>query len=153
MWYNSDTLMHTMWCTPCRYTPCTPCTISFWFNEKRFHLLYASDIRQKPLHLWWSATWVLYSLGVLSCFILGYPVQNTLGMQLHFLVVFSIQTRRGRPHWEQTLHHLASPLCPIGKIHPFSKIAVTLEPVMRFWCPSRFRNSWFVSLCKPSCCA
>ena len=23
------------------------------------------------------------------------------------------------------------PLCPIGKIHPFSKVAVTLEPVMR----------------------
>ena len=30
---------------------------------------------------------------------------------------------------------------PIGKIHPFSKIAVTLEPVMQFGCPSRFRIS------------
>ena len=30
---------------------------------------------------------------------------------------------------------------PIGKIHPFSKIAVTSEPVMRFGCPSRFRIS------------
>ena len=28
---------------------------------------------------------------------------------------------------------------PIGKIHPFSKIAVTVEPVMQFGCPSRFR--------------
>ena len=30
---------------------------------------------------------------------------------------------------------------PIGKIDPFSKIAVTLEPVMRFRFPSRFRIS------------
>ena len=29
----------------------------------------------------------------------------------------------------------------IGKIHPFRKIAVTLEPVMRFRCPLRFRIS------------
>ena len=28
---------------------------------------------------------------------------------------------------------------PVGKIHPFSKIAVILEPVMWFWCPSRFK--------------
>ena len=31
---------------------------------------------------------------------------------------------------------------PIRKIHPFSKIAVTLEPVMQFRCPSRFRISY-----------
>ena len=31
---------------------------------------------------------------------------------------------------------------PMGKIHPFSKIAVTLEPVMRFGCPSIFRKKW-----------
>ena len=30
---------------------------------------------------------------------------------------------------------------PIGKIHPFSKIAVTFEPVMQFGCPSGFRIS------------
>ena len=30
---------------------------------------------------------------------------------------------------------------PIGKIHPFSKIAVTFEPVMRFGCFLRFRIS------------
>ena len=30
---------------------------------------------------------------------------------------------------------------PIGKIHPFSKIAVTLEPLLQFGCPSRFRVS------------
>ena len=30
---------------------------------------------------------------------------------------------------------------PIGKIHPFSKITGTLEPVMRFRCPLRFRIS------------
>ena len=30
---------------------------------------------------------------------------------------------------------------PVGKIHPFSKIAVTLESLMRFGCPSRFKIS------------
>ena len=29
---------------------------------------------------------------------------------------------------------------PIGKIHPFSKMAVTFEPLMGFWCPSGFRK-------------
>ena len=31
---------------------------------------------------------------------------------------------------------------PMGKIHPFSRIAVTFEPVMRFGCPSGFRISF-----------
>ena len=35
---------------------------------------------------------------------------------------------------------------PIYKIHPFSKIAVTFEPAMRFGCPSRFRISEKYSL-------
>ena len=29
---------------------------------------------------------------------------------------------------------------PIGKIHPFSKMAVTFEPLMGFGCPSVLRN-------------
>ena len=31
---------------------------------------------------------------------------------------------------------------PIGKIHPFSKMAVTFEPVMQFGCPLRLRISF-----------
>ena len=34
---------------------------------------------------------------------------------------------------------------PIGKIHPFSKIAVTFEPVLQFGCPSGFRISYIVT--------
>ena len=30
---------------------------------------------------------------------------------------------------------------PVGKIHPFIKIAVTFEPIQRFRCPLRFRIS------------
>ena len=30
---------------------------------------------------------------------------------------------------------------PVGKVHPFSKIAVTFEPIQQFWCPLRFRIS------------
>ena len=29
---------------------------------------------------------------------------------------------------------------PIDKIHPFSKIAVTFEPVIQFWCSWGFRK-------------
>ena len=29
---------------------------------------------------------------------------------------------------------------PIGKIHPFSKMAITFEPLMGFRCPSGFRK-------------
>ena len=35
---------------------------------------------------------------------------------------------------------------PIGKIHPFSKIAITFEPVMQFRCPSRFGIKTIVKL-------
>ena len=38
----------------------------------------------------------------------------------------------------QTLLDAAS---QVGKIHPFSKIAVTFEPIQRFRYPSRFRIS------------
>ena len=36
---------------------------------------------------------------------------------------------------------LADEAPPMDKIHQFSKIAVTFEPVMRFGCPSGFRIS------------
>ena len=45
----------------------------------------------------------------------------------------SYKTRLGRPSTAEAQ--------PKGKIHHFSKIAVTLEPVLRFSCPSRFRIS------------
>ena len=35
---------------------------------------------------------------------------------------------------------------PVGKIHPFSKIAVTFKPIQRFKCPSRFRMSIYFVL-------
>ena len=30
---------------------------------------------------------------------------------------------------------------PVGKIHPFNKIALTFEPIQQFRCPSRFKIS------------
>ena len=35
---------------------------------------------------------------------------------------------------------------PVGKIYPFRKIAITFEPVQRFWCPSIFSISEKISL-------
>ena len=47
------------------------------------------------------------------------------------------ETRRGSPIDRRTS---AAEAPPIGKIPPFNKIAVTLEPVMQFGCPLRFRS-------------
>ena len=49
-----------------------------------------------------------------------------------------IETSLLRRLQEQTLPDEAPPM---GKIHPFSKIAVTFDPVMRFGCPLGFRFS------------
>ena len=55
-----------------------------------------------------------------------------------------------KPGWDLTKLDGVSPVDnrpftaeapPINKIHPFSKIAVTLEPVMHFGFPSRFKIS------------
>ena len=48
-----------------------------------------------------------------------------------------IKTRRGSP-----LDCRPSPAeaSPIGQIYPFSKMAVTFEPLMGFRCPSGFRK-------------
>ena len=35
---------------------------------------------------------------------------------------------------------------PVGKNHPFIKIAVTFEPIQQFRCPSRFRLSDKISV-------
>ena len=48
---------------------------------------------------------------------------------LHFTIRLSLKTSLLRRLQAQTLPDAAS---PIGKVHPFNKIAVTLEPVMRF---------------------
>ena len=50
-----------------------------------------------------------------------------------------IKTRRGSHVDRKTS---TAETLPIGKIQPFSKIALPLEPVMQFGCPSRFRISY-----------
>ena len=52
-------------------------------------------------------------------------------------IQFVTGTRRGSPV-DRRPSTAEAP--PIGKIHPFSKKAVTFEPLMRFWCPSGFRK-------------
>ena len=49
-----------------------------------------------------------------------------------------VETSLLRRLQEQTLPNEAP---PVGKIHSFSKIAETFEPVMRFGCPAGFRIS------------
>ena len=52
-----------------------------------------------------------------------------------------IWNRMGTTQWVGPVDNRPSTAeaLPIGKIQPFRKIAITLEPVMRFWCPTRFR--------------
>ena len=49
-----------------------------------------------------------------------------------------LKTRRGSPY---DLRPSTAEAPQIGKIHPFNKIALTLDPEMQFGCPSRFRTS------------
>ena len=58
----------------------------------------------------------------------------------------SFKPRRGSPVYRRPSTAEAP---PIGKIHPFLKIAVTLEPLMRLGCHSTFRISYKLkhSLC------
>ena len=53
----------------------------------------------------------------------------------HDLRVIPRQTRRGSPI-DRRPSTAEAP--PIGKIHPTSKMAVTFEPLIGFWCPSGF---------------
>ena len=59
-------------------------------------------------------------------------------LKLAMKMCFSRITRRGSPGNRRRSTDEAS---PIGKIHSSGKIAVILEPVMWFGCPSRFRIS------------
>ena len=53
------------------------------------------------------------------------------------------KTRRGSPV-DRRASTAEAP--PIRKIHPFSQIALTLEPVMQFICPSKkHENSLFLN--------
>ena len=52
------------------------------------------------------------------------------------------------PCWSQTLNRWSSPIC---KIIPFSKITVTIKPVMRFGCPDAINiffpiNQWVMEV-------
>ena len=76
------------------------------------------------------------------CFLVAYPIKFMLKLWVKhttwaYLFIANITSLLRRLP-SQTLPDAAS---PIGKVHPLSKIAVTLEPVMRFWCPSRLRIS------------
>ena len=53
----------------------------------------------------------------------------------HDLRVIPRQTRRGSPV-DRRPSTAEAP--PIGKIHPFCKMAITFDPLIGFWCPSGF---------------
>ena len=54
-----------------------------------------------------------------------------LGAREHFVI--------NKPAAQAAGQTLPDATPPVGKIHPFSKIAVNFEPIQRFRCPSRFR--------------
>ena len=49
--------------------------------------------------------------------------------------------RRNEPAAQAAGQTLPDATPPVGKIHPHSKIPVTVEPIKQFRCPSRFRIS------------
>ena len=80
----------------------------------------------------------------------GYFVDNSNLKTQHYLEEINKRTNNQKWWSKQKLDGVGPPLItdpstaeapPIGKIQPFSKIALTLEPVMQFRCPSRLRIS------------
>ena len=53
---------------------------------------------------------------------------------------------KNKPAAQAAGQTLLDEIPPVGKFHPFSKIAVNFEPIQRFRCPSRFRISGKMSL-------
>ena len=51
-----------------------------------------------------------------------------------------------KPAVQAAGHTLPDATPPVGKIHTFSKITVTFEPIQQFKCPSRFRFSENMSI-------
>ena len=85
-----------------------------------------------------------YSLWVQSIWV--DPNHHHPGMLTHMQCIMGILMENLKRRKTSLLSRLqaqtlpdASP--PIGKIHPFSKITISFEPVMRFGFPSRFRMS------------
>ena len=68
------------------------------------------------------------------------PCKSQIKNQFHYWLKTygNAQTSLLRRLQTQTLPNATQ---PIGKIHPFSKIAVIFEPAVQFGCPSRFRIS------------
>ena len=60
-------------------------------------------------------------------------------ISLFFLKV--VRRRENKPAVQAAGQTLPDATPPVGKIHPFSKIAVTFERIQRFRCPPRFRIS------------
>ena len=61
------------------------------------------------------------------------------GGQLDFFLSFN--NFKNKPTAQAAGQTLPDETPPVGKIHPFSKIAVTFVPIQRFRCPSRFKIS------------
>ena len=69
----------------------------------------------------------------------GVPQGTVLGPILFLICISTSLLRRLQA---QTLPN-ANP--PIGKMYPFTKMTVTFEPGIRFWCPLRFRK-FFITM-------
>ena len=57
-----------------------------------------------------------------------------------------VDENRNKPAAQAVGQTLPDATPQVGKIHPFSKIGVTFEPIQQFRCPSRFRFSEKISL-------
>ena len=74
---------------------------------------------------------------------------NLLTSHIKIAMTFSVQKQeeiKKNPAAQAAGQILPDATPPVGKIRPFGKISVTIEPIQQFRCPSRFiiskKNGW-----------
>ena len=67
---------------------------------------------------WTTVHWTAYITLIWTVQVLPFSLSIT-ALFCQAILLILLKPRLGRPRWKQTLHQLASPLCPIGEIHFF----------------------------------
>ena len=82
---------------------------------------------------------------MLKIFIMGPKTISCYGTSLWKVTWQNMESRfntfKNKPAAQAAVQTIPGATPPVLKIHPFSKVAVTFEPIQRFRCPSRFRIS------------
>ena len=84
---------------------------------------------------------IIFNSGILKDFFLN-NLQWQVYFPLHRILSICIEKyMENKPAAQAAGQTLLDATQPVGKLHPFSKIAVTFEPIQQFRCPSRISEN------------